>query len=348
MKFLLVLLTLTLLASCQGSDERTPQELKDSIGLFAKHFKITEDDNSRRLEILNPENGKTEYTLDVSGKQRYKVICLSATSVGMFCELNAQNAILGIPSEKYLHDPILKSHFQTNRIQAYGDESALNVERIIASGANLVLFSGFGTDFPYAQQLNRIGIQTIPIYDWRENTPLGKAEWLLAIGSICGKEQEARSYFEKRVESYEHLKAKVANVRDKPKILSGNLLGDVWWAPAGNSYVAQLISDAGGDYLFKETKGTGSVALSMEEIVASGEKDIWINPGMASKQLILEGNPLADKLNSFQRIYCYSPNMNAFWENSATQPDFVLEDLIRIFHPELLDEGQFHFYSEIK
>ena len=125
-------------------------------------------------------------------------------------------------------------------------------------------------------------------------------------------------------------------------------MGDIWYAPAGESYVAQLIADAGGNYLFKETKGTGSISLSMEKILASGEKDIWINPGMTSKKDILEGNPLATKLNSFKRVYCYSPNMNAFWENSAIQPDYVLEDLIRIFHPELLQEGKFHFYAEIK
>ena len=98
--------------------------------------------------------------------------------------------------------------FDKGKIQSYGDESALNVERIIASGANLVLYSGFGEDFPYAEQLNRIGIETLPIYDWRENAPLGKAEWIIAIGAICGKEELARSYFEERVMSYEKLKKK--------------------------------------------------------------------------------------------------------------------------------------------
>lgn len=348
MKFILFLLIALLFLSCTSSPQSKTERATEKIGLFAKHFKINESGDTRRLEILNPENGKSEFTLDLSTKKKYKVICLSATSVGMFCELGSQESVLGISSEKYIHNKEIRAQFDKGKIQSYGDESALNVERIIASGANLVLYSGFGEEFPYAEQLNRIGIETLPIYDWRENDPLGKAEWIIAIGAICGKEEFARSYFEERVTSYEKLKKKAAQLKNKPSVISGNLLGDIWYTPAGESYVAQLIADAGGNYLFKETKGTGSISLSMEKILASGEKDIWINPGMTTKKDILEGNPLATKLNSFKRVYCYSPNMNAFWENSAIQPNYVLEDLIRIFHPELLPEGKFHFYAEIK
>lgn len=348
MKYILFLFLLPLFSNCSSSAEPKAVQSKDTLGLFAKHFKISEEGSVRTLEVLDPESGKTEFRLDVSDKKKYKVICLSATSLGMFCQLESQESVLGIPSEKYIHNSEIKQQFDKGKIQAYGDESALNVERIIASGANLVLYSGFGEEFPYAEQLNRIGIETLPIYDWRENDPLGKAEWIVAIGAICGKEELAKKYFEERVENYTRLKETIANTSSKPKVLSGNIFGDVWYAPAGESYVAQLISDAGGDYLFKKTDGTGSISLSMEEILASGEKDLWINPGMNSKELILEGNPLAAKLNSFDRVYCYSPNMNAFWENSAIQPDYVLEDLIRIFHPDLLPEGKFHFYDEIK
>ena len=52
----------------------------------------------------------------------------------------------------------------------------------------------------------------------------------------------------------------------KPTVISGNLLNDIWYAPAGESFMAEMIKDAGADYTHRNEKGTGSLALSIEEI----------------------------------------------------------------------------------
>jgi iron complex transport system substrate-binding protein len=39
--------------------------------------------------------------------------------------------------------------------------------------------------------------------------------------------------------------------------------------------------------------------------------------------------------------------MNFYWEMSAIEPHRVLEDLIRILHPEALPEGKLYFYKEV-
>ena len=49
------------------------------------------------------------------------------------------------------------------------------------------------------------------------------------------------------------------------KILSGNMTGDYWYAPAGESYHAKLFRDAGLTYLFDNQKGTGVLLFLLKK-----------------------------------------------------------------------------------
>jgi iron complex transport system substrate-binding protein len=39
---------------------------------------------------------------------------------------------------------------------------------------------------------------------------------------------------------------------------------------------------------------------------------------------------------------------NAYWEKGIIEPDIILADLIRIFHPELLPDHQLEYYQKLK
>ena len=44
-------------------------------------------------------------------------------------------------------------------------------------------------------QIKKLNILCLPIYDWKETHPLGKAEWIKFIGYLVGKQDEANDYF---------------------------------------------------------------------------------------------------------------------------------------------------------
>lgn len=334
-----------LFASCgTPTSEVKPAKLS---AITSRHFDLVENGSEVLLKLFDPNTGKIEQEITIDQTKAHKVICLSTTSLGMFLALDKSDVLIGVPEEKYIYDPAIKKAIEVKKIKAYSDETSINVEAIIASGADIVLYSGFGDKFPNAEKLAQLGISTIPIYDWRENEPLGKAEWIKVIGAITNQRQEAEDYYNSVSEAYKALKAKITHIETRPKVLSGNLIGDVWWAPAGNSYVAKLIADAKGDYVFAKTEGTGSLSYSMEEILEAPKTDIWINPGFSKKSEIISNTPLAHRISSYQNVYCYSGNMNLFWERSAIEPHHVLEDLIRIFHPGVLADGNYYFYSKI-
>ena len=64
----------------------------------------------------------------------------------------------------------------------------------------------------------------------------------------------------------------------KPTVLVNIPYGSTWFVPAGNNFMAHLIRDAGGYYVFADTKGNFNLKLSLEAVIESGlEADFWIN-----------------------------------------------------------------------
>lgn len=364
----LLLYAFFLLAACaspvdknEAKNVNVDHELVDMHVDFAQNFTLESIENGYILHLIDPNTLKTErtYTLtydhSVEGENTIHLPCsrianLSQTSVGMMSILGATNSITGISNINYVYDPKIIARFNKKQVAEFGDETNFPIEKIVASESRLILYSGFGKDFPQASKLTELGITPIPNYDWRETHPLGKAEWIKVIGILCGKEAAANSYFEKVKSSYLKLAQKAALVEHRPTVMSGNIYGSVWYSPAGESYMSMLFADAGADYVYRFTQGTGSIERGIEQILKDNlTTEFWMNPGDFSKARLLENAPQIKHLKAFEsNTYCYTHNGNKFWERSASEPHLVLSDLLQLFHPELGGSDSLHFYQKIQ
>lgn len=341
---------LFIIFACNGkptslSNEDAVLTLKNS---FAENFRLTEKTNGCILEILDPTSNKVELSQFIPSDKKHKIISLSSTLNGMLSILNSTDHLVGIAKEHHVFDPEIRRKLNSGEIIAFGDESSYSLEKIISSEADIILYSGFGNEFPHAKKLRALGFILVPVYDWKEKHPLGKAEWIKMVGALVDKLDEAGTFFETTKISYEAYRSNAQKATHQPSVIAGNTFSGIWYAPAGESYMAQLIRDAGGKYRYSDSKGTGSLEFSMEQILLDNKStEIWINPGFDSKEKVLNANPHARHLLAFKQLYDYSPNMNKFWERSAAEPHLVLSDLIHIFHPELNPNYKFHFYRKI-
>jgi iron complex transport system substrate-binding protein len=315
---------------------------------YAKNFNLTQKNNQYILEILDPISGKTESLHTIDPSKKHEAISLSATVVGMYAILNQQKQLKGVSSIDYVFDGKVKSMFKSGSIKEFGDETTNSIEKIISSKANTILYSGFGDEFPNQKKLEALNFTILPIYDWKEIHPLGKAEWIKVIGALTGEMDEAIKFFNTVEKEYSDLVKLTASIDEYPTCLSGNLIGDIWYTPASESYVAQLMKDAGSKYRYADTKGQVTLEFSIEQILKDNEKtEFWINPGYDAKSKIDKFNPHIKHLACYNNIYCYSPNMSKFWEQSAAEPHHVLSDLIHIFHPEIKEIKSFYYYAKI-
>jgi iron complex transport system substrate-binding protein len=361
-RLIVFFIPLAVLFSCNRVPRKAP-EGKTNLVTYAATLEIYRMDGYIQVRIFNPlTKKKSMYALSPTQPRVIQpdetwiktpvksMITLSGTHIGMLAVLNETDRIKGVANRNYIYSKAVLKGINTGKIIAFDNEESIPVESIIRSKAEMLVYSGFGSDFPHQEQLKRTGTLCIPNYDWKEVHPLGKAEWIKLFGYLTGREKEADTYFKKITGEYNKLKISAKKFGKHPTVFSGNAYGDSWYCPAGESYNAQLIRDAGGNYSYHETKGTGSLELSPEKVFSDNAKtDIWLNPGNASLNELKLSNPRTKLYKAYadQQIYCYSPNMNRFWEMSAIEPHVVLADLLAIFHPGTV-KGKLYFYQKLK
>ncbi|MES2799375.1 MAG: ABC transporter substrate-binding protein [Bacteroidota bacterium] len=358
---------LLLLVSCNHSTAEKDDNVKSSthqgnVIRYAKNLKIYDNGSIVKIEILNKKNDSIIFRTDFHRKKKNEtrnsitlpiknLAVLSATQIGMLTKLNAYKSINIVPDKKYIYDQHLVRLINEKKMKSYHSETGISLEEIVASQSKYVLYDDFGNGYPGEEKLKKLNIACIPIADWQEQHPLGKAEWILLYGYLIGKENEAFTLFQSIEKEYKQLKKIAAKQKNKPSLISGNLISEIWYAPAAQSYNAALFADAGGNYIYSKTSSMQpSIEKSIEEVITENkETEFWFNPGFPSKAAILKHASKTQFLPMLQnnKVYCYSPNMNLFWEKSAIEPHKVLEDLIRILHPNALPEGKLHFYHKL-
>ncbi|MFP4535721.1 MAG: ABC transporter substrate-binding protein [Spirochaetaceae bacterium] len=289
-----------------------------------------------------------------------RIASLATPAIAHLADLESLDRIVAVDDADYVYNSRIRRRIREGDIPEVGSGSSLNVERLLLTEPELVILSALGPDDPTVRRLESVGISVLPLADWREQSPLGRAEWVKLFGELLEKEAEADSIFEPRASRYLELEAMVSSDSSgsDPKVLTNAPWQGSWPVPAGRSYVARLIDAAGGEYLWAEREGTGSVFLDFESVLARGaEADVWINlnQGWKRRADALETDPRLAAFAPFRNNRMYHHNRrlrpsgaNDFWESGATRPDLVLADLIRILHPELLPDHDLIYYNRLE
>lgn len=342
----------------------SPSSKKDSISSinvckYSKWLKISESQDAVLIQIQNPDDTAKIYSIRLPNfdtnlrrgaydfaERINSMACLSSTHIGMLAELDLRDHIVAVSNLKYVYDAQLKM----SRPIELGEEQGIDVEKVLKSKAEIVVYSAFSSSFDKEKVLKKVGVHCIPNFDWREIHPLGRAEWLLLFGYLTGHEEEAKIKFKEICQNYADIKANV-NTSISIRTLSGNITGDFWYAPAGESYHAQLLRDAGLNYVFSKEVGTGSLSYSFEKIVGlSDDIDLWLNPGFKSKKEILQAHPKSRLLPILKQssLYCYTHNSNKYWELSACRPDLVLADYSELKRGDEVEIDKLVFYKRVE
>ena len=282
------------------------------------------------------------------------VVVTSTTHIPSLEMLGVDQTLTGFPNLDYISSEQTRKRIDAGQIKELGQNEAINTEVAIDLNPDAVI--GFGVDGQNnsLNSLEKAGIPVLYNGDWVEKSPLGKAEWIKFFGALYGKSKEADSIFKSIETGYLTTKQLTHNVTKRPTVLSGAMYKDVWYLPHGESWPAQLIEDAGGDYLWKDTQGTGSIGLSIESVLDKGQNaDFWIAPGQfGSYSRLAEANPVYAQFDAFKnkKTYTFTTKKGAtggmlYYELAPNRPDLVLKDLVYYLHPELLPDYQPYFYT---
>ena len=341
---------------------------------YAKGFSIERDTASGEvlLCVKNPWQGAEDVLyyveLDTIAPPK-RIIAMSSSHAAMLDAVGCADRIVGLSGCRFIYNSDLCKKIAEGKISEVGYDSAFDFEKIRSLHADMVLLYGVaGEAKMITNKLDELRIPYIYIGDYLENDPLGKAEWVVALASLCGVEEQGKEFFAGVESRYNALREQKYCSAYKPRVMLNLPYRDTWFMPPHNSYMVRLIEDAGGEYILTENGkrktengdfstlnsqlSTKSTPISLEEaLVLAMKADFWINLGqMASKEEVCAAAPRFAKVDAvkFNRLYNNTKRTNEnrgsdFWESGAVRPDLILEDLIKILHYEAPTDSLYYY-----
>ena len=374
-KILVVSLFVLACGQPRKSDVSTAPDSGSGMVKYAHGFRIDHRRGYREVSILNRAAGRSDtlrYLLvdpdqtppadrpgiPVIHTPVKTMVVLASSHIGLVEFAGAADRIVGLGNFQYVNSPIVRERIRTGRVKQVGIDGSTNSELVIAMHPG-VMITSTNPDAAFGQYktISDAGIPVIPDAEWLETTPLGRAEWVKVIGALIDKEDEVGKKFDSVERAYHASAAIGGGAKTKPTVVVDMPWKGIWYTPAGESYRAQLLRDAGASYHWSDTKGIGSLALNIEAVIPVALKaDYWLDVGSVNSRKDIEAkDPRFARFRAFQTDSIYNFNKrvndigsNDYWESGLVNPQLILADLIRILHPGMLPADTLYYYKQLK
>ena len=370
---LLVVLAFPFL-KCKKEVEQQKNNIPKNEIQYAKGFSILNHEGYSVITVSNPwPKANKSYTYILKEKngivpdslKQFPVILVpiktivvtSTTHIPSLEMLGVEKTLVGFPNLNYISSEKVRSLIDAKKVKELGANQALNTEVLIELQPDVIIGYGLDNNNPTLDNLQKNGLKVLLNGDWNEQSPLGKAEWIKFFGALYGKQELANYLFYKIEKDYLNTLEIAKRASSNPTILAGDMYEDKWYLPQGTSWGCQLLKEAQGNYLWAETKGTGSLSLSFETVLEKGKNaNLWITSGQfGSLQEMLDANPHYAQFKAFQNknVFSFSGRKGKtggilYYELAPNRPDIVLKDIVKILHPELLKGYKPFFFEKLK
>ena len=367
--------TLTLLAGCAGGGvpfDHTlfSEEIYSPTHATGFEIRGCEEGNSTLIVVKNPWQGADDVermllidrdgTFNTSGTdiQRIdhdakRIICMSSSYVAMLSTIGKQEAIAGVSGINFISDKYVAAN--SDKIGDVGYDNNINYEMVVALNPDLVLLYGVMGASGMESKLRELGIPYLYLGEYVESSPLGKAEWMVAVGEITGARDKAVEIFSTISERYTALATEVSlAAKERKQVMLNTPYRDSWFIPSEQNYIARIIRDAGGEPFTIAGTGNSSQPIDIEQAyIWASEADVWLNVGACNslEELIRQNPKFADvKAVREKRVYNNNARQTTqggsdFWESGVVRPDVILQDLVTILQG---NEGELYYYKQLK
>lgn len=278
-----------------------------------------------------------------------KAVIYTSVHTAIAEHLGALDRVAGICEPQYITSGEVLSRIAEGRIADLGMSTAPNVEKIVDIGTEMIIASPFENSGYGAAE--KLGVPIVEAADYMENHPLGRTEWLLFYGLLLGRRAEAEAIFSATEQHYLELKELASRSSSRPVVVLERKYGATWIVPGGGSYIGVMHSDAGADYVFRDLPGARSVHLTFESVYdRAAEADCWFlkydtRTPLTYELLRQEYQPYANfRPWKERRIFACNTITSTYYDDITLHPDRVLEDLIALYHPELLPGHRQRYY----
>jgi len=378
MKKVFYLLFATLfVAACNHAPKKDKAKLSNVLyqPRYAQSFYFENCGDEKVLHVFNPWQGaknvelkyylypRTKKLSDTVAVVNYipipvqRVVCLSTTHIAYIDCLQQTSTIVGVSGAGYVSNNAVRTRFSEGHIHDVGYETLLSYETIVSLQPDVVFAYGVNGEMTaVTRKLNKLGVRVVYFADYLEESPLGKAEYMVAMAEFYNKEREAIALFSDIAAEYNALAQKVQTVITRPKVILNAPWCDTWFVPGKENYMIKLLYDAGAQPL-GVSAGRGSKQLSLEAAYMYAlQADYWLHPStFRSLQELKDSDNRFANVAAVETKEVYNNTRRStagggsdFWESGVVNPHIILYDLVSIFHPEILPEHTLVYYEQLQ
>lgn len=355
------------LISCAGGGNAARPTDGDSLEFrYARNIAITRFPHYYKVELKDPwHRGRMlavyylSHSTDSLPKDGVPVriplrrsMISTTPHANLVVSLGKGNAIAGVADPKYMLIPSIQRRLSNGSLTDCGSSMAPDIEKLIAINCDAVLLSPYEGSGGFGK-VGKLGVPIIQTADYMEPTALGRAEWMKLYGLLFGCEQRADSLFQAVEAHYNKLKSCAAKLR-KTSVIAEKLTGSVWYLAGGRSSTGTMLADASADYAFAGDTHSGSLSLSLEQVLSRGaDCDVWFfsyySPDdMTLGQLRAENKAYSQfKAMANRRVFGVNTMRVPFFEQVSFRPDLLLQDYLLMLHPTEV-RGKLNFYKQLQ
>ncbi|MGB1253549.1 MAG: ABC transporter substrate-binding protein [Candidatus Promineifilaceae bacterium] len=286
------------------------------------------------------------------------IVAMSTTYLPALELIDRVDALVAVDTGLYASSEAVTSRIAAGEVTEIGSGAEVNIEMAIELEPDVIMTGASGLpEYDAHPKLQEAGLTVVLNADYLDATPLGRAEWADFVALFFNEEAAAEAQYAKVATNYAELAALVADVEERPTVFANTPFDGTWYMPGGQGYVAQLLADAGADYLWAGSEGTNSLFLDFETVFdTAAAADAWIHIGFfGTLDDLLAADERHAEFAAFQSGSVFNNDVrttvnggNDYYESGAIAPDVVLADMIKIFHPELLPDHELVYHRAVE
>jgi len=256
------------------------------------------------------------------------------------------NAIGGL----FSYDDVMRNKALSGEIGqvGYSWHSPPNIEVLLERKPDLFLMTLASMEQTESlEKCRQLDIPTAAVFDWAEQDYLARAEWLKFYALFFNAEEQANLVFQEIADRIDTLKT-LAATTEKESAIWGYYMDKGRWLVQLESFPAQYMRDANLDNLLlknTEADADGVQSLTTEQLLTRGKDathwmigDIHASP--LPQEEIMSSFRAWNSGQLYHNMKRLDPKSNTsdWYATAIVRPDTVLADLIKLVHPELLQD----------
>jgi iron complex transport system substrate-binding protein len=280
----------------------------------------------------------------------------STTHLPLLVDLGHVDVLTGVSRLSDLMGDEITARAATGRVREFARGSVVDAELVVSSRPSLFMTGGAPSDA--LSVIRAAGVPVVANTEWLEATALARAEWLKYMALFLNEDRKAQALYGAMKTRYRALSSRATSEPEsvRPLVMTGVSKRGTFVIAGGRSYVAALIQDAGGRYVWADNTATGAPSVDLEaQLRRASNADVWINGGgWKNLAAMLDDEPRYAEFKAYRngQVWVYERRVtpsggNDYWSRSGSHPDVVLADLVKILHPSLAADHPFEWYMQV-